>query len=586
MSVRTRSFVTPGVFALVSLGGCLSADVAETDGSSGESGSSGDEGSSGHLPVMTTTMGDAPEDEGGMRPPVNRECTPGEAESCTYRGPAGTNHVGVCRAATRTCDEEGQWGGCEGAVLPRAEDCRTDADENCDGQAQCTGEVEWVRGFGEPNGGQQGWVGVYDVDVDARGRLWFTGTFMGSLQVGKESWTDLDSHSYFLGRVGASGDPEFAYADARGGVVSFGQALALDAVGNVGVAAVSQTTLKFADEAPIRAHETGWYFSGVGFHDAAGGYRHDVRMTNLSDGGVLPNDMSVDSAGNVWVVGLFGGSHAKLGEDPGAVILEDHGGTDAFLVKMTPDGAIALAYSFGDAADQEFLGVDIDASDNVWLVGRHTGLLQFQGGGLVAPADDEAQFVVKLDSAGRWAWGFSYGGAGKQSFSEVVADADGGAVVAGSYTAPNLSLGGHVTSKGEGDLALIVARYDSHGNVRWARSWPCFGACALGSLAMDGAGQTVITAGISGDGALTVGDATLKGQSGKDMTALVKFDRDGEPVWAPRVHDAQVVVATGPTGSIYLAGGYGGKVSFGDGPELELDAGANDIDLLVARLRP
>ncbi|MDF1563155.1 MAG: MopE-related protein, partial [Deltaproteobacteria bacterium] len=60
-------------------------------------------------------------------------CNPGDQESC-YEGPAGTETVGLCQAGTRTCDATGDWGPCDGQVLPLTTDDDCDgADSDCDG---------------------------------------------------------------------------------------------------------------------------------------------------------------------------------------------------------------------------------------------------------------------------------------------------------------------------------------------------------------------------------------------------------------------------------------------------------------------
>lgn len=58
-------------------------------------------------------------------------CCPGTSEAC-YSGPAGTENVGVCRAGTRQCQNDGTWGACTGEVTPSAETC-DGLDNDCDG---------------------------------------------------------------------------------------------------------------------------------------------------------------------------------------------------------------------------------------------------------------------------------------------------------------------------------------------------------------------------------------------------------------------------------------------------------------------
>ena len=58
-------------------------------------------------------------------------CTNGQTVSC-YSGTEETKNKGECKAGTQTC-VNGQWGACTGEVLPSAEICGNNADENCDG---------------------------------------------------------------------------------------------------------------------------------------------------------------------------------------------------------------------------------------------------------------------------------------------------------------------------------------------------------------------------------------------------------------------------------------------------------------------
>ncbi len=59
-------------------------------------------------------------------------CTNGQTKPCPYTGPPNTENVGICKAGIQTC-VNGQWGACVGEVLPQAEICGNDKDENCDG---------------------------------------------------------------------------------------------------------------------------------------------------------------------------------------------------------------------------------------------------------------------------------------------------------------------------------------------------------------------------------------------------------------------------------------------------------------------
>ena len=69
--------------------------------------------------------------------PATGTCEPGKKQKCEYQGAEGTEDVGPCKAAVRTCKEDGTWGKCEGAVEPILENtnelCTNGIDDDCDG---------------------------------------------------------------------------------------------------------------------------------------------------------------------------------------------------------------------------------------------------------------------------------------------------------------------------------------------------------------------------------------------------------------------------------------------------------------------
>lgn len=62
---------------------------------------------------------------------VCKECRPGASREC-YTGPQDTLGVGLCRAGAEICNDNGNWGGCQGEVTPAPDIC-DGRDNNCDG---------------------------------------------------------------------------------------------------------------------------------------------------------------------------------------------------------------------------------------------------------------------------------------------------------------------------------------------------------------------------------------------------------------------------------------------------------------------
>ena len=105
------------------------------DGDSGDSGDT-DHPDSGADSGHSGDTGEEPDEDG--TPTDLPGCNEGDSQKCEYEGPANTEDVGTCKAATRTCKADGTWGPCSGAVLPVIESgelCSDGLDNDCDGLA-------------------------------------------------------------------------------------------------------------------------------------------------------------------------------------------------------------------------------------------------------------------------------------------------------------------------------------------------------------------------------------------------------------------------------------------------------------------
>jgi protein-arginine deiminase len=110
---------------------------AGTGATAGSSGTGGASGSGGTRVDSGTGNPDASVDASSPCTGDRCVCMPNEKREC-YSGPASTKGVGLCASGTQTCDASGTaWGACTGEIVPRAEDCASPQDEDCDGRSDC-----------------------------------------------------------------------------------------------------------------------------------------------------------------------------------------------------------------------------------------------------------------------------------------------------------------------------------------------------------------------------------------------------------------------------------------------------------------
>ena len=125
--------ITPGSSDNGSGNGSGNGDGNGDGNSDGGNGSQNGGNSSGDDGDSSTDDEPAEYDDG----PITGACEPGKVQKCEYQGDPVTENVGACKAATRTCKEDGTWGYCEGAVEPVYESgeelCTNGIDDDCDG---------------------------------------------------------------------------------------------------------------------------------------------------------------------------------------------------------------------------------------------------------------------------------------------------------------------------------------------------------------------------------------------------------------------------------------------------------------------
>lgn len=243
-------------------------------------------------------------------------------------------------------------------------------------------------------------------------------------------------------------------------------------------------------------------------------------------------DVAVDSAGNVYLVGITAGNFAGQTRT---------GWLDGFVSKYTPDGALLWTRLIGVAgASTHASSVAVDADDNVYVVGSINASLD----GQPYVGQDDA-YVRKYDSGGMLQWTRLIGTAALEIGDDVAVDGTGRVYVVGSTWG---SLPGQ-TSAGNYDIFLSV--YDGSGTHQWTRQTGSSGFDLATSVAVDGTRSAYLAGFVEGP----IGGQSITG--GRDAV-LIKYDASGVQQWTRLSgypgYDAGRGVAVDAAGTSYLAG--------------------------------
>ncbi|WP_437301052.1 hypothetical protein [Sorangium sp. So ce426] len=193
-------------------------------------------------------------------------------------------------------------------------------------------------------------------------------------------------------------------------------------------------------------------------------------------------------------------------------------------------------------------------------------------------------FVAKLDASGTCLWNVALPNtaSGIAKYSTLAADAQGNLLAAG-LARGTIDLGaGPMAGATEGQ-DILVAKVDPDGRLLWARRFGNDAVQLAPHIAVDRAGNAVVTGGARGS--IPIGDEPIVSAGGVDAFVL-KLDPAGEVLWGKLFgdHDYQACrgVALDRQGNVLVMGDFDGTIDFGGGPL----ASAGDRDIFVAKLDP
>ena len=274
-------------------------------------------------------------------------------------------------------------------------------------------------------------------------------------------------------------------------------------------------------------------------------------------------DITCDESGNVILTGFFRGSYITFGN-----VTLTHPGL--FVVKFDGEGNVIWAR---DAiGSSETRSIVTDVNNNVFITGWfNTSILQFgnitlNNGGSPAIKD---YFIAKYDSTGTILWAKKGGGIGHDQGMGISTDLAGNVYVTGDFKSPTISFGNTtLTNVNSDSMDVFVAKYDTDGNVLWAKREGGTSSDGGHNIAVSPSGNVYVV-GWYFSTSFQYGNNTINrvGPWGVRDMFFSKYDSEGNVMWAKSVVSTYDVYAWSlcldDYENIFIAGGYGGSVDFG-----------------------
>jgi len=285
--------------------------------------------------------------------------------------------------------------------------------------------------------------------------------------------------------------------------------------------------------------------------------------------------VATDANGNVFATGYYYGPSITFG----TITLNNLGSGDVFLVKYDASGNVLWANSAGGNGYELGNGIATDANGDVFITGTfNSDTMSFDSAVLTNANNNtgvyEDIFVAKYDSNGNFLWARSAGGTNSNDVSNSVAtDLSGNVFITGYFHSPTINFGGTILTNSTPPYEdIFLVKYDSNGNVIWAKSAGSINTSSPSdrgqSVATDANGNVVITGFFEG-AAINLG-STIITNTNTDFgdIFIVKYDASGNVVWARSAgsisNDLGTCVATDGSGNVFISGYFNGfSINFG-----------------------
>ncbi|RLB63490.1 MAG: hypothetical protein DRI90_06735, partial [Deltaproteobacteria bacterium] len=253
----------------------------------------------------------------------------------------------------------------------------------------------------------------------------------------------------------------------------------------------------------------------IGKIDGTGAHLWSARYGDANDS--WANDVAVDGAGNMVLVGAFDGTLDFGGLSTPLVAV---GTWDGFVAKISAAGVAQWAVPLGDAGTTRPLAIDVDAAGNAAITGYFNGTLTLTG---QASSSDDDGFVARLDPSGTITWGTTFGGSGIDHGNDVAFES--GNLIVGGVFDETIDFGGQAQTD-EGEQDGFVAKLNGSNVQQWIVPIGSTGTQEVHEVAIDGTNVVVL-----GLGNGTVNIAGQETFADLDDVFVIKLDSGGSLLW-------------------------------------------------------
>lgn len=260
---------------------------------------------------------------------------------------------------------------------------------------------------------------------------------------------------------------------------------------------------------------------------------------------------------DAWGNAIITGGFVSSSLTVGSYTLTNSGGWDMFVSKYDSSGNVIWAKGAVSSGNDYGYGVAVDIDGNILVSGYFSSPTITFGSYTLTNAGLTDIFVVKYDTAGNVVWAKGIGGVGEENSYGVVVNTIGNVFITGYFRGASVSFG-NTTLTNQGGNDIYIAMLDASGNHVWAKGIGNVADEEGHGITSDANGNTFIT-GYFRSSSITIGSFVLNNAGGDDYF-IAKYDLSGTEVWAKSGggsnNESSHDIASDVSGNVFVTGGY------------------------------
>lgn len=285
------------------------------------------------------------------------------------------------------------------------------------------------------------------------------------------------------------------------------------------------------------------------------------------------NQLSTDNSGNIYMTGYWGGDTIFFDSE----MLVGKGYDDIFIIKISPDGNVVWAKSFGGNDFDWGLGIACDINENIYITGFFDSDTITFGNDTIYNTGSDDLFITKLNNTGNALWTVTADGSSVDVGTHLKTNLNDEVILCGYFQSSFIVLGSD-TLYNSGGSDPFIAKLNASGNFQWANSIQGDNNDFIRGLAVSKDDEVLMDGSFFSD-TLTIGLSQFVNHGGNDVF-FTKFDAFGNPLWSKSTGgtdwDLAMSLTLDTLDNVYI-GGYFRSPSILFGTTTLTNSGASNI---------